>query len=182
MLTRQDDPLSPGRCCARCAAARSRASRVGQVLGITDVVAAADALPHGADVALAGALRIAEYEARALARAARSPGCRSSRWAASAGGEMGYGSDADVLFVHDPLPGVDEPQAQVAGVCRSPPGCGPCSARSATEPPLEVDADLRPEGRNGPLVRTLASYAEYYAALVVAVGGPGAAAWPAGGR
>src|SRR5690606_4481176 len=30
------------------------------------------------------------------------------------------------------------------------------------EPALEVDADLRPEGRNGPLVRTLASYAEYY--------------------
>jgi glutamate-ammonia-ligase adenylyltransferase len=26
-----------------------------------------------------------------------------------------------------------------------------------------VDADLRPEGRNGPLVRTLQSYAEYYA-------------------
>jgi glutamate-ammonia-ligase adenylyltransferase len=31
------------------------------------------------------------------------------------------------------------------------------------EPALAVDADLRPEGRNGPLVRTLDSYAEYYA-------------------
>src|SRR5204863_3420979 len=31
------------------------------------------------------------------------------------------------------------------------------------EPALSVDADLRPEGRNGPLVRTLDSYAEYYA-------------------
>ena len=30
------------------------------------------------------------------------------------------------------------------------------------EPALDVDADLRPEGRNGPLVRTLASFAEYY--------------------
>jgi glutamate-ammonia-ligase adenylyltransferase len=30
------------------------------------------------------------------------------------------------------------------------------------EPPLAVDADLRPEGRNGPLVRSLDSYAEYY--------------------
>src|SRR6201999_2842864 len=30
------------------------------------------------------------------------------------------------------------------------------------DPPLEVDANLRPEGRNGPLVRTLASYAAYY--------------------
>src|SRR3712207_8495233 len=30
------------------------------------------------------------------------------------------------------------------------------------EPALAVDADLRPEGRNGPLVRTYAAYAEYY--------------------
>jgi glutamate-ammonia-ligase adenylyltransferase len=30
------------------------------------------------------------------------------------------------------------------------------------DPPLLIDADLRPEGRQGPLVRTLASYAEYY--------------------
>ena len=30
------------------------------------------------------------------------------------------------------------------------------------DPPLEVDTNLRPEGRNGPLVRTLGSYAAYY--------------------
>src|SRR4029079_6912248 len=30
------------------------------------------------------------------------------------------------------------------------------------EPTLEVDADLRPEGRNGPMVRSFDSYAEYY--------------------
>lgn len=30
------------------------------------------------------------------------------------------------------------------------------------DPPLEVDTGLRPEGRNGPIVRTLASYAAYY--------------------
>jgi glutamate-ammonia-ligase adenylyltransferase len=78
------------------------------------------------------------------------------------GGELGYGSDADVLFVHDPLPGeparaAEEAATAVAGELRrllSSPG---------PEPPLAVDADLRPEGRNGPLVRTLASYAEYYA-------------------
>ncbi|MCA2333330.1 bifunctional [glutamine synthetase] adenylyltransferase/[glutamine synthetase]-adenylyl-L-tyrosine phosphorylase, partial [Mycobacterium avium] len=32
----------------------------------------------------------------------------------------------------------------------------------SVDPPLDVDANLRPEGRNGPLVRTLASYAAYY--------------------
>ena len=36
-------------------------------------------------------------------------------------------------------------------------------AAPSTDPPLGVDADLRPEGRNGPLVRSLASYAHYYA-------------------
>ncbi len=35
-------------------------------------------------------------------------------------------------------------------------------ALPAPDPPVGVDADLRPEGRQGPLVRTLASYAAYY--------------------
>ena len=33
----------------------------------------------------------------------------------------------------------------------------------ASDPPLEVDPDLRPEGKNGPMVRTVESYAAYYA-------------------
>jgi glutamate-ammonia-ligase adenylyltransferase len=33
----------------------------------------------------------------------------------------------------------------------------------SADPPLEVDTNLRPEGRSGPLVRTLVSYAAYYA-------------------
>ncbi len=36
-------------------------------------------------------------------------------------------------------------------------------AAPGPDPALLVDADLRPEGRQGPLVRTLASYAAYYA-------------------
>ncbi|HVN10778.1 MAG TPA: bifunctional [glutamine synthetase] adenylyltransferase/[glutamine synthetase]-adenylyl-L-tyrosine phosphorylase [Kineosporiaceae bacterium] len=78
------------------------------------------------------------------------------------GAEQGYGSDADVLFVHEPLPGADPRQAEqaafaVAGELRR------LLAAPGPEPPLAVDADLRPEGRNGSLVRTLQSYAEYYA-------------------
>ncbi|WP_432485744.1 bifunctional [glutamine synthetase] adenylyltransferase/[glutamine synthetase]-adenylyl-L-tyrosine phosphorylase [Kineococcus esterisolvens] len=77
------------------------------------------------------------------------------------GAETGYGSDADVLFVHDPLPGASETEAQraatevVAELRRQLGSPGP-------EPALEVDADLRPEGRNGPLVRSLSSYRAYY--------------------
>ncbi|WP_198545011.1 bifunctional [glutamine synthetase] adenylyltransferase/[glutamine synthetase]-adenylyl-L-tyrosine phosphorylase [Kitasatospora sp. NRRL B-11411] len=78
------------------------------------------------------------------------------------GHELGYGSDADVLFVHDPRPGVPDEEAaraarEVVGELRT------LLAAPSVEPPLLVDADLRPEGRNGPLVRTLSSYAAYYA-------------------
>ncbi len=77
------------------------------------------------------------------------------------GHECGYGSDADVMFVHDPLPGAGEQEATeaahaVAETLRALLG-GP-----APDPPLLIDPGLRPEGRQGPLVRTLASYRAYY--------------------
>ncbi|QGN59332.1 bifunctional [glutamine synthetase] adenylyltransferase/[glutamine synthetase]-adenylyl-L-tyrosine phosphorylase [Nostocoides sp. HKS02] len=81
------------------------------------------------------------------------------------GGEVGYSSDADVLFVHDPLDdpdrGADEGAAQdqaldvVQELRRLLGSAGP-------DPTLGLDADLRPEGKNGPLVRSLASYRAYY--------------------
>lgn len=77
------------------------------------------------------------------------------------GHELGYGSDADVLFVHEPREGVDEQeaakaaQAVIAEMRR-------LLQLPTADPPLLIDADLRPEGRSGPLVRTLASYAAYY--------------------
>jgi glutamate-ammonia-ligase adenylyltransferase len=77
------------------------------------------------------------------------------------GHECGYGSDADVLFVHDPLPGRPEREASdaahaVAAELRR------LLMLPVPDPALIVDADLRPEGRQGPLVRTLASYRAYY--------------------
>ena len=77
------------------------------------------------------------------------------------GGELGYGSDADVMFVCEPNSDVDESAAvrwsiTVAEQVRSLLGT------PSADPPLEVDAGLRPEGRNGSLVRTLSSYAQYY--------------------
>lgn len=78
------------------------------------------------------------------------------------GFELSYGSDADVMFVHEPVPGV-EPQVAasyaqaVVGELRR------LLSMPATDPPLEVDADLRPEGKQGPMVRTVESYAAYYA-------------------
>ena len=88
------------------------------------------------------------------------------------GYELGYGSDADVLFVYE-VAGHDAARNGVAG----PRSEEELAARFAQEvarrlraslgapggdPPVEVDANLRPEGRDGPLARSLASYAAYY--------------------
>ncbi|AXE77585.1 bifunctional [glutamine synthetase] adenylyltransferase/[glutamine synthetase]-adenylyl-L-tyrosine phosphorylase [Streptomyces atratus] len=77
------------------------------------------------------------------------------------GHELGYGSDADVLFVHSPREGVDEQEAgraanQVVSEMRR------LLQLPTADPPLIIDADLRPEGKSGPLVRTLRSYEAYY--------------------
>ena len=77
------------------------------------------------------------------------------------GHEMGYGSDADVLFVHDPLPGVAEADAARAAHAVAQ-DLRRMLALPGPDPALVVDANLRPEGRQGPLVRTLASYLAYY--------------------
>ncbi len=78
------------------------------------------------------------------------------------GHEMGFASDADVMFVYVPIVGTEERAAAtaahaVAQQMRS------MLAASGAAPPLELDAGLRPEGRQGPLVRSLSSYAAYYA-------------------
>ncbi len=78
------------------------------------------------------------------------------------GGEAGYASDADVLFVHEPLPGVTDAEAAEAAHAVFE-ELRRLLAAPAPDPPLRVDADLRPEGRQGPLTRSLASYAAYYA-------------------
>ncbi|MEV6960408.1 bifunctional [glutamine synthetase] adenylyltransferase/[glutamine synthetase]-adenylyl-L-tyrosine phosphorylase [Streptomyces sp. NPDC051207] len=77
------------------------------------------------------------------------------------GHELGYGSDADVLFVHEPRDGVEEREAadaanKVVSEMRR------LLQLPSSDPPLLIDADLRPEGKSGPLVRTLKSYEAYY--------------------
>ncbi|MGW8887065.1 bifunctional [glutamine synthetase] adenylyltransferase/[glutamine synthetase]-adenylyl-L-tyrosine phosphorylase [Streptomyces sp. NPDC055749] len=77
------------------------------------------------------------------------------------GHELAYGSDADVLFVHEPREGVSDQEAgraantvvtEMRRLLQLP----------TADPPLLIDADLRPEGKSGPMVRTLKSYEAYY--------------------
>lgn len=77
------------------------------------------------------------------------------------GAELGYGSDADVMFVCDPVGGVEDTEAVkwATSICD---GMRARLSKPSGDPPLEVDLGLRPEGRSGAVVRTIESYARYY--------------------
>ena len=135
----------------------------GDLLGQIEVDAVGEGLSRLTDATLEATLEIAGRQVRADRGLVEAPTALAIVALGRYGGfELSYGSDADVLFVHDPLPGADPHQASsyaqaVANELRrllSLPG---------SDPALEVDAGLRPEGKQGPLVRTLASYGAYYA-------------------
>ena len=77
------------------------------------------------------------------------------RWG---GAEMGYGSDADAMVVVPDGTDADGLRAAVATVTLA----RRLLASPGPEPALDWDLDLRPEGRDGPLVRTVTSYVAYY--------------------
>jgi glutamate-ammonia-ligase adenylyltransferase len=86
------------------------------------------------------------------------------------GHESGFGSDADVIFVHDPPAGRTESDSRGPSDRRASDAAHAVATElrrllqlPAPDPPLLVDADLRPEGKQGPLVRSLGAYAAYYA-------------------
>ncbi|WP_238351445.1 bifunctional [glutamine synthetase] adenylyltransferase/[glutamine synthetase]-adenylyl-L-tyrosine phosphorylase [Kribbella shirazensis] len=128
--------------------------------GLLDVEAVGEALTVVSVGTLTTALEVAR---RAVAKGEPEPTRMSIVAMGRFGGhELSYGSDADVMFVHDPVPGADEKKAtdfatQAASELRR------LLALPGADPAVAIDADLRPEGRQGPLVRTLASYASYYA-------------------
>ncbi|WP_082104465.1 bifunctional [glutamine synthetase] adenylyltransferase/[glutamine synthetase]-adenylyl-L-tyrosine phosphorylase [Demequina soli] len=139
---------------------RRELSRVAaaDTLGMINSSHAARAVSHSADMLIEGALRIARHtvaEARGLEEL-------PIRFAVIAMGrygglEMGYLSDADVQFVWDgDAPDGQAIAVQVAQEIRT------LLQKVGPQPPLAIDADLRPEGRNGPLARSLASCTEYY--------------------
>ncbi len=159
---RQDDPVEA--VTAIRAVRRRELFRIAaaDIFGLVDVETVGRTLSGIARATLEGGLAAAQ-----AAIASERRGDLPTRIAVIAMGrlgglEMSYASDADVLFVHDPLPGVDEQEASevafaVANELRR------LLALPGPDPALDIDADLRPEGRQGPLVRTLASYGAYYA-------------------
>ncbi len=143
----------------------------GRLLGIAaDDLAAADpaailpdvgvALADAADAALQVALDIAQRDVPGAAGVAMSVIVLGK----TGGRELNYISDVDVLYVVEPAAGSPLGEAEVVAVgtrlaARLQQVCGGVTTEGSL---WQVDAGLRPEGRNGPLVRTAASHGAYY--------------------
>ncbi|MEO7060639.1 MAG: bifunctional glutamine-synthetase adenylyltransferase/deadenyltransferase, partial [Lapillicoccus sp.] len=120
---------------------------------------AAEQLAWLAEAALAAGL--------AIAREDFGPGHQDCRLAVigmgkTGGGELNYVSDVDVIFVAEPAEGVTEERALSVGAHLAVGLMRACSTSTAEGSLWPVDAALRPEGKNGPLVRTIASHRAYY--------------------
>jgi glutamate-ammonia-ligase adenylyltransferase len=131
------------------------------VLGLASAQDRGEALTVVAGVTVAAALEAAIAEAEQASGAPLPTRMAVIAMGRFGGREMGFASDADVMFVHDPLPGVPEEAATRAAQAVAE-RLRALLARSGPDPALQIDAGLRPEGRQGPLVRTLASYRAYY--------------------
>jgi glutamate-ammonia-ligase adenylyltransferase len=91
------------------------------------------------------------------------------------GGEIGYGSDLDVLFLFDPAaaPAGKDPDTYFARAARRV--IRLISASHAAGPGYELDTRLRPSGSQGLLVTSLEAFARYHgcATAPTAAGKPG---------
>ena len=131
----------------------------GDLLGRLDVVEVGQAISATTDATLDAALQAA------YASVGREHGTMPIRMAVIAVGRLGgeeaaYSSDADVLFVYAPVDGPGPDDGRIAQ--RVAERMRTLLSAPSSDPPLGIDADLRPEGRNGPLARSLDSYARYY--------------------
>ncbi|MGH8928461.1 MAG: bifunctional [glutamine synthetase] adenylyltransferase/[glutamine synthetase]-adenylyl-L-tyrosine phosphorylase, partial [Acidimicrobiia bacterium] len=131
---------------------RRRVLRIAaaDLLDLADVRRTAEALTDTADAAAAAALWTAIQEVGESPLAVVAMG----KWG---GRELGYGSDLDLVYVTtstDDAPAGLRLAGEFAAVLGRP---------TAEGMAYEVDAGLRPEGKQGPLARSLEAFRSYYA-------------------
>jgi glutamate-ammonia-ligase adenylyltransferase len=117
---------------------------VRDLLGVADMPAVGRELAELARVCVESALEIVDSDAILAVIGMGKLGGR----------ELNYASDIDVLFVHE---GDAEHAERTARAVLAT-----MTAPSEDGIVFRTDANLRPEGREGPLTRTLASYTTYY--------------------
>jgi glutamate-ammonia-ligase adenylyltransferase len=130
--------------------ARRRKLRIAarDILDQADVATTLRSLTDSADAAVAGALFVAtDGDQSGFSVVAM------GKWG---GGELSYGSDLDVMYVFD-----DESRREWA--VRIPTGLARVlSEGSRHGAAYALDAELRPEGRKGPMARSMEGYRRYY--------------------
>jgi glutamate-ammonia-ligase adenylyltransferase len=135
---------------------------VADLVGLLDVAEVGRALTDLTAATLEAALAVATAAVEAERRGPLPTRLAIVAMGRFGGHELSYGSDADVMFVHDPVEGAEAQDAanaarDVVNELRR------LLALPGSDPALEIDTGLRPEGKQGPLVRSLDSYAAYYA-------------------
>lgn len=78
------------------------------------------------------------------------------------GKEVNFSSDADAIIIYRPTEGADDTQANLFARKVQEDLRAILQGPTTFEQKIELDMDLRPEGKNGPLVRSYASCEEYY--------------------
>ena len=132
--------------------------------GVITIDETAAELADLADAVLDSALAVARAELpaehRAEAAAARLAIVAMGKCGAR---ELNYASDVDVIFVAEPADEQTSEEAALSAATRLAAGTIRVCERTTPEGAIfPVDPNLRPEGRQGPLVRTLASHLAYY--------------------
>ena len=130
--------------------ARRRKLRIAarDILGQADTVATLRSLTESADAAMAGALHV-------VTGGDPDGFCviAMGKWG---GGELSYGSDLDLMYVFADDARREESLRNAVDLSKV------LSEPSRHGLAYTLDADLRPEGRKGPLARSLESYRRYY--------------------
>ena len=123
---------------------------LGSMVGVLDIAEVGVALSQLAEVFVGGILELAKPKDSGIDFAIIGVG-------RFGGSELGFGSDLDVLYVFRDA-GAGEQAHQVANEVQKN------LVRLSEDVlfPVELDAGLRPEGKNGPLVRSLDAYEAYY--------------------
>lgn len=129
------------------------------ILGLSDIETVGNQLTAVTTATISGTL------AAISAQTSNAPKMSIIAMGRYGGGELSYGSDADVMFVYgdvDDSVELKSPEqaAQAAHVIANE--LRTLLMAPSTDPELAIDADLRPEGKSGPLVRSLESFAAYY--------------------
>ncbi|WP_216404430.1 bifunctional [glutamine synthetase] adenylyltransferase/[glutamine synthetase]-adenylyl-L-tyrosine phosphorylase [Arcanobacterium phocae] len=155
LLKRRNTPLSKAMAGRYLRRREMLRMAIGQTLGITTPQQVRVALSDITDLAISAALIAAQHDTAHDARYAIIALGRLG------GQEIGYVSDADVIFVYEPASGATDDDA-LAEATRVAAETLALLKSTGSEPVIVTDIQLRPEGKQGAIARSVESYRAYY--------------------